>query len=283
MTGALSSSVVDRSRLQSPQVAPVAAAAQPPAVQMTHVRLNRQRRVILKDLNLTVAPGERLVIMGQSGCGKSTTLRIILGILHPYGGSVKIKGEEVTKMSDARLNLMRQRIGMVFQNSALMSSLSVRDNLALPLQELTRKSEKEIDTIVDEKLALVGMEGTRGYMPSELSGGMQKRIAIARALVLDPELILFDEPSAGLDPIISSVIDELIISLTRKTMATSIIVSHQMESAFRIATRMAMLHEGMIIEEGLPERFRDSKNPIVAQFVAGRTHGPIDTQFELLK
>jgi phospholipid/cholesterol/gamma-HCH transport system ATP-binding protein len=231
---------------------------------MTHVRLAFGENVILKDLTLAVAPRERLVIMGQSGCGKSTALRVILGILRPFSGSVKFKGAEVTTMSESELNLMRQRVGMVYQYSALFSSLSVRDNLALPLQELTGKSEKEIDVIVTEKLDLVGMEDTRGYMPSELSGGMQKRIALARALVLNPEVILFDEPCAGLDPVVSSVVDELIVALTEKTKATSIIVTHEMESAFRVATRMAMLYKGKIIKEGVPERFRNSKNPIVA-------------------
>lgn len=142
---------------------------------------------------------------------------------------------------------------------------------------MTDKSQKEIDAIVDEKLAMVGMEDTRDYKPSELSGGMRKRIGLARALVLDPELILFDEPSAGLNPVVSSVIDKLIIALTEKTNATSIIVTHEMDSAFRIATRMAMLYQGKIIEENRPEYFRSSDDPVVSQFVEGRTEGPIST------
>jgi phospholipid/cholesterol/gamma-HCH transport system ATP-binding protein len=249
-----------------------------PIAQMTDVNLSFEKKTILKDLNLSVAPRERLVIMGQSGSGKSTTLRLIMGILQPTAGSVKFKGEEVTRMSRPALNRMRGHIGMVYQYSALISSLSVRDNLALPLEELTDKSKKEIDAIVNAKLAMVGMEDTLDYMPSELSGGMRKRIGLARALVLEPELILFDEPSAGLDPVVSSVIDELIISLTEKTSATSIIVTHEMDSAFRIATRMAMLYHGKIIEEDRPERFRQSSDPVVAQFVEGRTDGPINTQ-----
>jgi phospholipid/cholesterol/gamma-HCH transport system ATP-binding protein len=248
-----------------------------PVVEMTHVQLAFGTKTILKDLTLTVAPQERLVIMGQSGGGKSTTLRLILGILKPRSGIVKFKGRDVTRMSRADLNLMRQGIGMVYQYSALISSLSVRDNLALPLEELTDKSQKEIDQIVSEKLELVGMEDTRSYMPAELSGGMRKRVGLARALVLNPELILFDEPSAGLDPVVSSVIDELIISLTVKTKATSIIVTHEMDSAFRIATRMAMLYQGRIIEEDRPEVFRHSSDPVVSQFVEGRTDGPIGT------
>jgi len=259
---------------QPPPPAPPAA----PIVEMTDSHLAFDKKVVLKGLNLAVAPRERLVIMGQSGGGKSTTLRLILGILHPSSGSVKFKGEEITRMSRPRLDRMRQRIGMVYQYSALISSLSVRDNLALPLEELTDKGKAEIDAIVDEKLAMVGMEDTRDYMPDELSGGMRKRIALARALVLNPELILFDEPSAGLDPVVSSVIDELIIALTEKTNATSIIVTHEMDSAFRVATRMAMLYKGKIIEEDRPERFRRSEDPVVSQFVEGRTDGPIGTQ-----
>ena len=164
---------------------------------------------------------------------------------------------------------------MVYQYSALLSSLTVRDNVALPLEELTDKSGSEIDKIVDEKLELVGMQDTKDLLPDELSGGMRKRIALARGLALEPELILLDEPSAGLDPVIATVVDELIISLTQKTKATSIIVTHEMESAFRIATRMAMLYEGKIIEEGEPEKFKQSKNPVVAQFLSGSTEGPI--------
>ena len=198
-----------------------------------------------------------------------------MGSFDPDAGSIFFKQFEINRLKRRKLQQVRQHIGMVYQYSALLSSLSVRDNVALPLQELTDKSPSEIDQIVDEKLELVGMKDARDLLPDELSGGMRKRVALARALVLEPELILLDEPSAGLDPVIATVVDELIISLTEKSKVTSVIVTHEMDSAFRIATRMAMLYEGKIIEEGEPEKFKQSKNPVVAQFLSGSTEGPI--------
>ena len=230
---------------------------------------------VLDGLSLEVKPQDRLVIMGQSGSGKSTILRLILGILQPNSGSIFFKQFEITRLSRRKLQQIRRHIGMVYQYSALLSSRTVRDNVALPLEELTTKSRQEIDEIVDEKLALVGMSKSKDLMPSELSGGMKKRVSVARALVLEPELILFDEPGAGLDPVIGSVIDELIISLSEKSKVTSVTVTHEMDSAFRIGTRMAMLYQGKIIEDAEPERFKQSKNPVVAQFLSGSTEGPI--------
>ena len=244
-------------------------------VELRDVVMQFEEKKVLDGLSLKAHPQDRLVIMGQSGSGKSTILRLILGILQPNSGSVFFKQFEITRLPRRKLQQVRQKIGMVYQYSALLSSRTVRDNVALPLEELTDKSREEIDTIVDEKLDLVGMKDSKDRLPSELSGGMRKRVSLARALVMDPELILFDEPVAGLDPVIASVIDELIISLSEKSKVTSIIVTHEMGSAFRIGTRMAMLYQGKIIEDAPPEQFKQSTNPVVVQFLSGSTEGPI--------
>jgi phospholipid/cholesterol/gamma-HCH transport system ATP-binding protein len=244
-------------------------------VELRDVEMQFEEKKVLDGVSLKVEPQERLVIMGQSGSGKSTILRLILGILRPIGGEVFFKQFEITRLQRRKLQQVRRQIGMVYQYSALLSSRTVRENVALPLEELTDNSSEEIDRIVGEKLELVGMLDAKDQLPSELSGGMRKRVSLARALVLDPELVLFDEPSAGLDPVIGSVIDELIISLSETSKVTSITVTHEMDSAFRIATRMAMLYQGKIIEEADPEQFRQSQNPVVAQFLSGSTEGPI--------
>jgi phospholipid/cholesterol/gamma-HCH transport system ATP-binding protein len=246
-----------------------------PLVHLEDIVLRFGDKAVLDGVNLKVMPRDRLVILGQSGGGKSTMLRLILGILKPTSGRIFYRHLQVQRLRRSKLNLLRSRIGMVYQYSALISSMTVRENLALQVEELGSKSKSDIEAMIEENLAIVGMSGTEAKMPSELSGGMRKRVSLARALMMRPELILFDEPSAGLDPVMSSVIDELIIGLGEKTNTASVIVTHEMASAFRIATRMAMLYEGKIIEEGTADEFRSSANPVVHQFVTGTTEGPI--------
>ena len=237
-------------------------------VEMRDVHFQFTDKVILDGVNFAVREQEVLVIMGLSGGGKSTLLSILMGLLKPSGGSVLFKNEDLTKLSRSKLNQARTHMGMVYQNAALISSMTVRENVGLPLEELSDKTDKEIATIIDQKLELVGLEDARDKLPSELSGGMQKRVGLARALAMEPELVLFDEPTAGLDPITTETIDDLIIQLREKQEVTSIIVTHEMESAFAVATRMAFLYEVRIILEVTPEEFRHSATPIISKFLS---------------
>ena len=237
-------------------------------VEMRNVHFEFTDKVILDGVNFAVRDREVLVIMGLSGGGKSTLLSIMMGLLKPTGGSVLFKNEDLTRLSRSKLNRARTHMGMVYQNAALISSMTVRENVGLPLEELSDKTDKEIATIIDQKLELVGLKDARDKLPSELSGGMQKRVGLARALAMEPELVLFDEPTAGLDPITTETIDDLINQLREKQKVTSIIVTHEMESAFAVATRMAFLYEGRIILEGTPEEFRHSATPIISKFLS---------------
>ncbi len=252
-----------------------AGSAGPYLVELRNVSLRFGEKQVLDGVSLAVAPEDRLAIIGQSGAGKTTILRLILGFLAPTKGSVFFNQLEIPRLAPHDLQRARTRIGMVYQDAALLSSSTVRENLALPLEELTDKTPAEINRIVAEKLDLVEMAGTEDLMPFELSGGMRKRVGLARALVMEPELILFDEPTQGLDPVVSAVIDELIIGLTERSKVTSIIVTHLMDSAFRVATRMAMLHQGKIIAEGTPAEMKESRNPYLVQFLSGSTKGPL--------
>jgi phospholipid/cholesterol/gamma-HCH transport system ATP-binding protein len=240
-------------------------------IELRGVRLHFKEKEVLNGVNLSVRSQETQVIMGVSGCGKSTLLSIMLGLLIPDAGSVQFKNEDMTQLSRQALNQARMKIGMVYQNAALLSSLTIGENVALPLRELTHQSTREIDAIIEEKLELVGIAEAKDELPSELSGGMQKRAGMARALAMNPELILFDEPTAGLDPISSDLINELIIKLRDQQKVTSIIVTHEMESAFALATRMAFLDGGKIILEGTPDEFRNSDIPLVIKFLASQS------------
>ena len=239
-----------------------------PLLEMRGIKLKFGEKTILDGVDLRVMPREVLVVMGLSGGGKSTLLSILLRLLEPTSGTVIFKGKELTRLFRRELNSTRTHIGMVFQNAALVSSMTVGDNLALPLRELSDKKPEEIDRAIDEKLDLVDLKDARKKLPAELSGGMRKRVGLARALMLDPELVLFDEPSAGLDPIATERIDDLILQLRDKHNVTSIVVTHEMESAFAVATRMAFLDKGKIIFEGTPDEFKKCDNEIIKKFLA---------------
>ena len=232
-------------------------------------------RAVLDDISFHVPRGETLVIMGGSGCGKSTLLRHMIGSMKPTSGSVKLFGEDITTMKERELERVRLRFGMLFQSGALLASLTVGENVALPLLQHTDKSPDEIEEIVKHKLEMVGLTGFEELKPDEISGGMKKRVGLARALALDPELLFSDEPTSGLDPIITAVVDELTMKLTHGTHMTAVVVSHDMTSAFRIATRMIMLGHGGIVAEGTPDEIRNSSNPEVQQFIHGEADGPI--------
>jgi len=232
-------------------------------------------RAVLEDISFNVQRGDTLVIMGGSGCGKSTLLRHMIGSMKPTSGSVKLFGEEVTGMSEREIERVRLRFGMLFQSGALLASLTVGENVALPLLQHTDKSPDQIEEIVKQKLQMVGLTGFEGLRPDEISGGMKKRVGLARALALDPELLFSDEPTSGLDPIMTAVVDELTLSLTKGTHMTAVVVSHDMTSAFRIATRMIMLGHGSIVAQGTPDEIRNSPNPEVQQFIHGKPDGPI--------
>ena len=232
-------------------------------------------RTVLNDISFNVRRGETLVIMGGSGCGKSTLLRHMIGSMKPTSGSVKIFGEEIATMNEREIGRVRQRFGMLFQSGALLASLTVGENVALPLFQHTEKSADEIEEIVKQKLQMVGLTGFEDLKPDEISGGMKKRVGLARALALDPELLFSDEPTSGLDPIMTAVVDQLTLKLARGSHMTAVVVSHDMTSAFRIATRMIMLGHGSIVAQGTPEEIRTSTNAEVHQFINGEADGPI--------
>jgi len=238
--------------------------------------------MIFDNFDLQIGCGECLVLLGPSGIGKSTLLRLLLRTLPPESGTILFDGEDITSVSGEKLNRVRTRIGMVFQSSALISSLNVFENLALPLRELVIKTEKEIQAIVEEKLHFVELEQAKYLMPSELSGGMKKRVAVARSLVLDPDLILFDEPTTGLDPIVAHHVNELIRNLNRHEAVTILVVTHDLHTAFYLASRIAMLNEGKIVELGSPAAIRKSHNPVVVQFLkAALTQSSLDSSPEV--
>src|ERR1700757_1040716 len=244
-------------------------------IEVNHLVRTFGDRTVLDDISFNVHGGETVVIMGGSGCGKSTLLRHTIGSMKPTSGSVKLFGEEITGMTEREIERVRLRFGMLFQSGALLASLTVGENVALPLLQHTRKSPDEIEEIVKQKLAMVGLTGFEDLTPDEISGGMKKRVGLSRALALDPELLFSDEPPSALDPIMTAVGDELTLKLTKDSHMTAVVVSHDMTSAFRIATRMIMLGHGSIVAQGTTDENRNSSKPEVQQFIHGKPDGPI--------
>ena len=240
-----------------------------PLIELKHVSKAFGRLVVLDDLSLSIARGQSLVVIGASGTGKSVLLKHIVGLLKPDDGEVYFDGRRVDLMPERQLMELRQRFGFLFQMGALFDSLTVGENIGFPIQEHTHKPAAEIRDIVAHRLGMVGLPGIERKMPAELSGGQRKRVALARAIALEPEVILYDEPTTGLDPVRSDVINQLIVKLNDELKVTSITVTHDMASAFKIANRIVMLHQGKIVFDGTPREIQTSTDPAVKQFVTG--------------
>jgi ABC-type transport system involved in resistance to organic solvents, ATPase component len=238
-------------------------------IKLDSVSMAFRNKRVLDNISLEVAQGEIMVIIGPSGSGKSTLLRLMIGLLQPASGDIWIDGREISRLSEKELNVIRRNMGMVFQYSALFDSMTVGENVAFGLRQHTALTEEEIGRTVRRRLRMVGLAGQEGVMPSELSGGMKKRVSLARAIAINPQIVLYDEPTAGLDPIMSTTIDRLICSTRRVLNVTSVVVTHHMSSAFNIADRIAMIYEGRIIETGTVSEIKESVNPIVQQFIHG--------------
>src|SRR6266568_5830216 len=237
-----------------------------PIISIRDLVVEYDGRRVLNGLNLDIEQGETMVLLGGSGSGKSTLLRQIIGLERPKSGNVHVKGIDITHCPPAELKTVRRSIGVAFQSAALFNSLSVEDNVALTLREHTRLAPSIIELMVWMKLAVVGLAEFGKLFPQELSGGMKKRAAVARALAMDPEILVFDEPSAGLDPIVAAELDELILGLKRAFNMTIVVVTHEMASAFLIADRMAMLYKGSLISVGTKEELQGSPHPRIRQF-----------------
>jgi phospholipid/cholesterol/gamma-HCH transport system ATP-binding protein len=247
----------------------------PPAVELCDLSKALGGRTVLDGVSLAIRKGETMCVIGGSGAGKSVTLKHIVGLLHPDRGCVKVNGIDITHPRNGELEDARRKIGYCFQGSALLNSMTVFENVALPLREHERPPEAEVARRVNEKLSLVGLGDAGQKYPAEISGGMKKRAGLARAIIRNPEIILYDEPTAGLDPVMASTINDLILDMQKKLDVTSVLVTHDMSSAFRVSTRIAMLLKGRIVKVGTPQDFKASDDPIVRQFIYGESEGPL--------
>ncbi len=246
-----------------------------PEIVIDAVHKSLGSRQVLRGVSLNVAAGESVAIIGRSGTGKSVLLKHVVGLMVPDAGTVRVDGVDVPSLGTNDLLELRKMMGMLFQGGALFDSMSVGENVGLPLREHTKVDETQVELVVKEKLHLVGLEGVQDLRPSSLSGGMKKRAALARALALNPKIMLYDEPTTGLDPITSDLINRLIRRLQERLGITSIAVTHDMKSAYHIADRIAMLHEGRIHAVGTPAEIQSSTDPAVRQFIEGSAEGPL--------
>jgi len=233
---------------------------------------------VLRGCTLDVEDGETLTVIGGSGTGKSVTLKLMLGLLKPDSGRILVDGNDIAQMDEEHLSQVQKNFSYVFQGGALFDSMTVGENVAFGLQQLGQHTPDEVNVIVKEKLSLVGLQGIEFLKPSELSGGMRKRVAIARSIAMSPKYLFYDEPTTGLNPIMSDVINDLIIDLHKKLGQTGVVITHDMNSAYKISSRIAMLYQGRIVQVDTPEKIKNSTDPIVHQFVTGSAQGPIQMQ-----
>ena len=247
-------------------------------IKIENLHKSFEQNAVLDGMNLTINRGESIVIIGQSGCGKSVLLKHLIRLMEPDEGRVWFDGEDLAGMNTVTLNKTRLRFGMLFQSAALFDSLTVEENVGLALKESRRMEPSAIREIVREKLEMVGLASSAEKFPAELSGGMRKRVGLARAIANDPEVLLYDEPTTGLDPITSDIINDLIVELNEKLNVTSVAVTHDMTSAFKIAGRIVMLYRGRIEIDGTPDEIKNTSNEIVKQFITGRAQGPIQVR-----
>jgi phospholipid/cholesterol/gamma-HCH transport system ATP-binding protein len=244
-------------------------------IEVKNLTKSFEGRVVLDGINLSVERGSVFAIMGGSGCGKTTLLRHLIGVTPPDTGQILVGGQDITSFGENQMDGYRRRFGMLFQMGALLNSLSVHDNIALPLREHTELDEKIIGVMVKMKLELVGLRDFEHLKPAQLSGGMQKRVALARALALDPEIVFYDEPTSGLDPVVTGVISQLILDVSKRMGITSVVVTHDIGSAFKIADKMIVLFRGRVVAEGTPKEIQQSSDLLVQQFIHGSPDGPI--------
>lgn len=244
-------------------------------IELIDIYKSFEEKAVLCGINLKVEKGESIVVIGGSGSGKSVLLKHIIGLLRPDNGKVIIDSMDLLQLDEDGLSEIRKKFGMLFQSAALFDSMTVWENVGFGLKRHTRLSEEEIKEIAVEKLRMVGLVNVGDLMPSELSGGMRKRVGLARAIAMEPEILLYDEPTTGLDPIMADAINDLIVKMREKLNVTSVAITHDMKSAYKIADTIAMLYNGVIIAKGAPEEIRNTSDPVVKQFIEGRAEGPI--------